>query len=60
MTPLVAFILGVIISGFVCSLMFGAFHLNAEDGAYHRGVIDGIRKARKIFNEVNEEVKNDD
>ena len=44
MTPFGAFVIGAFFSGTVLSLVFGAFHLEAEVKAYQRGYADGLRK----------------
>lgn len=44
MTPFVAFLVGAFASGIVLSLVFGAFHLEAEEKAYQKGYADGLRK----------------
>jgi hypothetical protein len=46
MTPFWAFIIGAFLSGIVLSLVFGAFHLEAEERAYQRGYADGLWKGR--------------
>ncbi len=44
MTPFWAFIVGAFFSGTVLTIVFGAFHLEAEEKAYQRGYADGLRK----------------
>ena len=44
MTPFWAFIIGAFCSGTVLALIFGAFHLEAEEKAYQKGYADGLRK----------------
>lgn len=53
MTPFWAFIIGVIASGVVLSVVFGSFHLEAEEKAYRKGYHDG-RYDEKNRNKVSE------
>jgi hypothetical protein len=41
MTPFWAFIIGAFFSGTVLTIVFGAFHLEAEEKAYKQGYEDG-------------------
>lgn len=53
MTPFWAFIVGMFFSGIVLAVVFGAFHLEAEEKAYRRGYHDG-RYDEKNRNQVSE------
>ena len=44
MTPFLAFLVGAFASGTILAIVFGAFHLEAEEKAYQRGYADGLRK----------------
>ena len=52
MTPFWAFIIGAFLSGTVLAVVFGAFALEAEEKAYRKGYLDGVRKAHEEFKEV--------
>jgi hypothetical protein len=47
MTPFVAFLIGAFCSGTVLALIFGSFHLEAEERAYQKGYSDGLMKVKE-------------
>jgi hypothetical protein len=47
MTTVFAFCFGALFSGIVLAIVFGAFHLEAEEKAYQRGYADGLRKGKE-------------
>ena len=42
MTPFWAFIVGMLGTGTILSIVFGAIHLDAEEEAYRKGYEDGL------------------
>lgn len=47
MTPFFAFIIGAFSSGIVFAVIFGSFHLEAEERAYQKGYSDGLMKVKE-------------
>lgn len=48
MTPFWAFVIGAFCGGTVLALVFGAFHLEAEEKAYLSGYQDGINAMLEV------------
>lgn len=50
---MIGFFVGAFFAGTVLSIVFGAFHLEAEEKAYQKGYAAGLREGKKR----NEETK---
>lgn len=43
---MIGFLIGALLTGTVLAIVFGAFHLEAEEKAYQKGYADGLRKGK--------------